>query len=66
VLLDDIFNFFYHNQYIDPSLLIVVIKNASIGISSIVGATTTTISQFSSLDVVQEVMKISKDRDNSY
>jgi hypothetical protein len=49
---------------LNPSLLIVVIKNASLGISSvvaavllaasIVGATTTTaISQFSSIDVVK-------------
>ena len=63
MLLDDIFNFSSIINTLNPSLLIVVIKNASLDILyvvaallsvSIVGTTiTTTISQFSSIDVVK-------------
>lgn len=63
-ILDDIFNFSSMMNTFKSSLLIVVIKNTGLSISSVVAAllalsivgatiTATTISQFSSIDVVK-------------
>jgi hypothetical protein len=57
----NIFNFFFHNEYIKALSTYVMIKNTSLGISSVVAAllslsivgATTTIPQFSSIDVVK-------------